>query len=42
MSRTTRYNNGLNKGRVDKPFGAKHASTSNHPKGFDTFDDDHG
>jgi len=42
MSRTIRYNNGLNKGRDDKPFGSKCGPDSNHPNGFNTLDDDHG
>ena len=42
MSRTFRHDNGLNKGRDDKPYGAKCAPDSKHPKGFNTFDDDHG
>lgn len=42
VSRTTRYDNGLNKERDDKPFGAKHESTSKHPKGYDSNLDDHG
>lgn len=42
MSRTKRFDNGLNKGRDDKPFGAKCLPDSSHPKGFNTFEDDHG
>ncbi len=42
MTRTFRYDNGLNKGRDDKTFGAKCLATSNHPKGYDTREDDHG
>lgn len=42
MSRTKRFDNGLNKGRDDKPFGARCAPDSDHPKGYNTFDDDHG
>jgi hypothetical protein len=42
MSRTFRYDNGLDKGRDHRPFGAKCGPMSSHPKGFDTFDDDHG
>ena len=42
MSRTRRYDNGLNKGRDDKPMGAKCAPNSSHPRGYDTFEDDHG
>jgi hypothetical protein len=42
MARTTRYDNGFNKGRDDKPPGAKHSATTAHPKGYDTFGDDHG
>lgn len=42
MSRTTRYNNGLNKGRDDKPMGSKCLATARHPKGYDSREDDHG
>lgn len=42
MSRTRRFDNGLNKGRDDKPMEGHRGPTSNHPKGYDTFDDDHG
>lgn len=42
MSRTKRYDNGLNKGRDDKPMGARCGPDRNHPKGYNTFDDDHG
>ena len=42
MSRTKRFDNGLNLGRDDKPFGAKCLSSTNHPKGFDSREDDHG
>ena len=42
MSRTTRYDNGLNNGRDDKPTGSKCGPDSSHPKGYNTFDDDHG
>lgn len=42
MARTTRHDNGLNKGRDDKPMGAKCKATTGHPKGFDTREDDHG
>lgn len=42
MSRTYRHDNGLNKGRDDKPHGAKCLASTSHPKGFDTHEDDHG
>lgn len=42
MSRTKRTDNGLNKGRDDKPFDARCGPDSSHPKGYNTFDDDHG
>lgn len=42
MARTKRFNNGLNKGRDDKPFGAKCLASTKHPKGFDSREDDHG
>ncbi len=42
MSRTTRHDNGFNKGRDDNPAGAKHWPDSSHPNGFNTVDDDHG
>lgn len=42
MSRTFRQDNGLNKGRDDKPYGSKCLPTTSHPKGYDTFQDDHG
>ena len=42
MARTTCYNNGLNKGRDDKPFSAKSGPSASHPNGFDSFEDDHG
>lgn len=42
MSRTTRFNNGFNKGRDDRLYGAKYEATSAHPKGYNTREDDHG
>ena len=42
MSRTKRFDNGLNKGRDDKPFDSRCGPNSSHPKGYDTFNDDHG
>lgn len=42
MARTYRHDNGLNKGRDDKPMGAKCGHDTKNPKGFNTFDDDHG
>ena len=42
MSRTIRFDNGLNKGRDDKPYGAKCDVHTNHPKGYNTREDDHG
>ena len=42
MGKTIRYDNGFNHGRDDKPPGAQCAPTSDHPKGFNTRDDDHG
>lgn len=42
MSRTTRYDNGLNHGRDRKPVKAHCWPTTDHPKGFDTREDDHG
>lgn len=41
MSRTYRHDNGMNNGRDDKNFGAK-CAPSFHPRGFDSFLDDHG
>lgn len=42
MTRTLRHDNGLNRGRDDKQFGARCAPSSRHPKGYDSRDDDHG
>jgi hypothetical protein len=42
MSRTTRYDNGLNKGRDDSPKDSRCGPDSSHPKGYNTHDDDHG
>lgn len=42
MSRTKRFDNGFNKGRDDKPFDARCFPDSDNPRGFDTFNDDHG
>lgn len=42
MSRTKRFDNGLNKGRDDKPFDARCFPDTHNPRGFNTFDDDHG
>ena len=42
MSRTYRFDNGLNKGRDDKQFGAKCGPDSAYHKGYNTMNDDHG
>lgn len=41
MSRTTRHDNGLNKGRDDKPHDSR-CEPSRNARGYDTFLDDHG
>lgn len=42
MTRTYRYDNGLNKGRDDKPFDSRCAPDTHYTTGYNTFDDDHG
>lgn len=42
MARTFRFDNGLNKGRDDKPMGSRCGPDSGHPKGYNSFEDDHG
>ena len=42
MSRTTREDDGIHGNRERRYSAVKHLSTSKHPKGFDTFEDDHG
>lgn len=42
MARTYRYNNGINKGRDDKKVSVLCGADTSNPRGFNTFDDDHG